>query len=300
MKTYMVFDLGGTYIKYAVMDEEASKLESGKLITPVSREEFVQKVTSIVQTFQGKYKFSGIAVSSPGAVDTQTGYIGGASAIPFIHDVNMIELLETETGHQVSIENDANCAALAEGWLGAAKDTDYYICIVIGTGIGGSIVMNGSILRGASLHGGEFGYMLLGDPLDNPQRLNWSSTSSTNALVREVERKKGLAMGALNGEQVFDSVNNGDIIASECVADFYKKLAAGIFNLKYILDPAKILIGGGISKRPEVIDGINQELKKLRNETATLDFRVEACHFDNDANLIGALFHLLNSRKSDY
>ncbi|MGG4488069.1 ROK family protein [Metabacillus idriensis] len=298
MNKYMVFDIGGTYLKYAVMDEKANMLECGRIPTPVEGiEELLQKIDAIVKGYKDMYTFSGIAVSSPGAVNSKTGFIGGASAISYIHNMNMIELLEKRTGLKTSIENDANCAALAEGWLGAAKNTDYYICVVIGTGIGGSIVLNRSILKGASLHGGEFGYMIFGSPLENPLQKTWSLTSSTHALVREAEKKKGLLAGTLNGEEVFQLAEDGDVTIQQCLTAHYKKLAAGIFNLKYSLDPSKILIGGGISKRKEVIDGINKELKQLKNETATLDIEVEACEFDNDANLIGALFHFLKEEK---
>jgi predicted NBD/HSP70 family sugar kinase len=296
MKAYMVFDIGGTYIKYAVMNEQGMKLESGKVPTPQDGLEiFLQKVTEIVTLYRQSYAFQGIALSSPGAVDVKSGYIGGASAIPYIHGVPMKDLIKEQTGLDVSIENDANCAALAEGWLGAAKETDYYICIVIGTGIGGSIVKNHTILRGASLHGGEFGYMIMGDPLKkNPLQSTWSKISSTHALVEEVEARKLLAKGTLNGEDIFRLAEGGDSIAKESIAQFYKKLAVGIYNLKYTLDPKKILIGGGISKVPEVIEGINQELRHLKDEISTLDITVCACQFDNDANLIGALFHFLN------
>jgi predicted NBD/HSP70 family sugar kinase len=298
MKAYMVFDIGGTYIKYAVMNENGLKLDSGKVPTPQEGlEEFLQKTSEIVTQYRQSYAFQGIALSSPGAVDVKSGYIGGASAIPYIHGVPLTDLIRERTGLDVSIENDANCAALAEGWLGAAKETDYYICIVIGTGIGGSIVMNHTILRGASLHGGEFGYMIMGDPLNNPLRSTWSQVASTNALVQEVERRKTLEKG-LDGEKVFRMAAEGDAIANECITIFYKKLATGIYNIKYALDPEKILIGGGISKRSEVIEGINKELRHLKDEISALDITVEACQFDNDANLIGALFHFFSIKNS--
>ncbi|GIN41861.1 ROK family protein [Heyndrickxia oleronia] len=294
MKAYMVFDIGGTYIKYAVMDKEGKKLEKGKFPTPTEGlEVFLQEISNVVKEYSNSYNLQGIAVSSPGAVDVNTGYIGGASAIPFIHGVCMSRLLIERTGLQVAIENDANCAALAEGWLGAAKGTNYYICIVIGTGIGGSIVLNHSILRGANLHGGEFGYMIMGAPLTDPLQENWSKSASTNALIKEVESKKSLADGTLDGEEVFRLAFSGDHVVQESISHFYKKLAIGIYNLKYALDPEKILIGGGISKRREVIDGINQELKLLKDDISTLTIEVEACQFENDANLIGALYHFL-------
>ncbi|WP_066067063.1 ROK family protein [Neobacillus soli] len=297
MKAYMVLDIGGTFIKYAVMDQAAKRLASGKLPTPMEGlETFLQKICAIVKEYKDSYELQGIALSSPGAVDVKTGCIGGASAIPYIHGGSMTDLLRERTGLPVSIENDANCAALAEGWLGAAKDTDYYICIVIGTGIGGSIVMNHTILRGAALHGGEFGYMILDGSLQtgkNPLQSTWSLSASTNALVREVEMKKSLAHGSLDGEEVFLLAEAGDLVAQESIAHFYKRIAIGIYNLKYALDPEKILIGGGISKRGEVIEGINRELTLLKNEISTLHIEVEACQFDNDANLMGALFHYL-------
>ena len=295
MKAYMVFDIGGTFIKYAVMNDQAMKLESGKIPTPKEGlEVFLQRISETVTNYRRSFEIQGIALSSPGAVDVNRGFIGGASAIPYIHGVFMTDLLKERTGLEVSIENDANCAALAEGWRGAAKETDYYICIVIGTGIGGSIVINQTILRGATLHGGEFGYMIMGTPPKNPLQSTWSQVASTHSLIEEVEVRKSLPKGTLDGEEVFRMAEEGDSIAKECIDHLYKKLAIGIYNLKYALDPKKILIGGGISKRPEVIEGINQELKLLKDDISTLDITVEACQFDNDANLIGALFHFLN------
>jgi len=294
---YMVFDIGGTYLKFAVMDQEGKKLESGKLPTPTNGlETFIQVISQVTKEYSNVYHLQGIALSSPGAVDVKTGFIGGASAIPYIHGVYMTNLLSERTNLPVSIENDANCAALAEGWLGAAKGIEYYICIVIGTGIGGSIVLNQSILRGVTLHGGEFGYMIMGTESKNPHDQTWSRVASTNALIEEVARRKSLEKGTLNGEEVFRLAEEGDVIAKESLTTFYKRLAIGIYNLKYTLDPQKILIGGGISKRPEVIRGINDELALLKNEISTLDIEVEACQFDNDANLMGALYHFLKTR----
>lgn len=302
MKAFMVFDIGGTYIKYAVMDKETRKLASGNFPTPQSGlESFLENIDEIIKDYKNSFDLQGIALSAPGAIDVKTGFIGGASAISYIHGVCMTELIRDRTGLPVTIENDANCAALAEGWMGAAKGTDYYICIVIGTGIGGSIVMNHTILRGANLHSGEFGYMIMGGenclPGKQPLDSIWSLTASTRALVTDVEAKKLLPKGTLTGEEVFHLADSGDADAQESLVQFYKKLAIGIYNLQYALDPEKILIGGGISKRKEVIKGINRELALLKDEISTLTIEVEACQFDNDANLIGALFHFLKTNK---
>lgn len=299
MEAFMVIDIGGTYIKYAVMDETAKKRRSGKLATPKDGlDSFLLTVQKVVEENAADFNLQGLAISSPGAVDVKTGFIGGASAIPYIHGVNMTDLIKERTGLETTIENDANCAALAEGWLGAAKAVDYYICIVIGTGIGGSIVLNKSILRGASLHGGEFGSMIMGTSFSEPLQATWSLNASTNALVQAVNNRQPLRKEALGGEDVFKMAEEGDPIAQQALSDFYKRLAIGIYNLQYAIDPAKILIGGGISSRKDVIAGINHELQKLRNDVSTLEIEVEACQFGNDANLVGALFHFLNSKKN--
>lgn len=297
MEAFMVIDIGGTYIKYAVMDETAKKRRSGKLATPKDGlDSFLLTVQKVVEENAADFNLQGLAISSPGAVDVKTGFIGGASAIPYIHGVNMTGLIKERTGLETTIENDANCAALAEGWLGAAKEVDYYICIVIGTGIGGSIVLNKSILRGASLHGGEFGCMIMGTSFNEPLQATWSLNASTNALVQAVNNRQPHRKEALGGEDVFKMAEEGDPIAQQALSDFYKRLAIGIYNLQYAIDPAKILIGGGISSRKDVIAGINHELQKLRNDVSTLEIEVEACQFGNDANLVGALFHFLNSK----
>ncbi|MCT2344508.1 ROK family protein [Niallia taxi] len=297
MEAFMVIDIGGTYIKYAVMDETAKKRRSGKLATPKDGlDSFLLTVQKVVEENAADFNLQGLAISSPGAVDVKTGFIGGASAIPYIHGVNMTGLIKERTGLETTIENDANCAALAEGWLGAAKEVDYYICIVIGTGIGGSIVLNKSILRGASLHGGEFGCMIMGTSFNEPLQATWSLNASTNALVQAVKNQQSLRKETLGGEDVFKMAEEGDPIAQQALSDFYKRLAIGIYNLQYAIDPAKILIGGGISSRKDVIAGINHELQKLRNDVSTLEIEVEACQFGNDANLVGALFHFLNSK----
>lgn len=297
MEHYMVFDMGGTAVKYAVMNEKASILEKGEFSTPKDTLQTLLGIISNLTEMYGKtYNLKGIGLSSPGAVNPNTGFIGGTSAIPYIHDIHMTKLIEEKTGLYATAENDANCAALAEGWIGAAKNVSYYACVVIGSGIGGSIVINQNILRGATLHGGEFGYMIVGNPLsDHPLRTTWSGIASTRALVADVERRKGMEAGSLNGKKVFELADRGDADACACIGEWYKKLAAGIYNVKYIVDPEKILIGGAVSKREEIIDGINRELALLKDEISDLHIEVEACRFDNNANLIGALFHHLKA-----
>ena len=133
---YAVFDVGGSAIKYALMDETGRFIEKSSLPTPKkSLAEFIDTIGDIVGEFKKSHLVKGLAISIPGAVNVETGIIEGSSALPYIHGPNIKDLLQDKTELPVELENDANCAGLAEGWIGAAKDVKDYLCIVLGIGI---------------------------------------------------------------------------------------------------------------------------------------------------------------------
>lgn len=316
MKHYAAIDLGGSAIKFALMKEDGGIVEKGSVSTPKDGlHDFISEVTTIVKNYENKVKLEGIALSIPGAVNIETGIIQGSSAVPYIHGPNIKQLLFESTGYRVELENDANCAGLAEGWIGAAKDIRDFICIVIGTGIGGVVVLDKKVRRGKNEHAGEFGSMLmkectegslvkdvrklisktirkiLGKPTGETLGYSWSHLASTTSLVQAVSKRKGLDFESLNGKEVFDLLEKGDKVVREEFDKFVKYLAVGIFNLAYVIDPEKILIGGAISESDELIKRINEALADMRGKYAILDISVERCAFENDSNLIGALCH---------
>lgn len=291
---YAVFDVGGSAIKYSLMDEAGSFLEKSSIPTPKDgMDAFVNVIDSVVKEFQTKHVLSGVALSMPGAVDVETGFIKGITALPYIHGPNIKQLIQERTGLVVELENDANCAGLAEGWIGAAKGINDYICIVIGTGIGGALVLDKKIRHGNNLFGGEFGYMILEDYLDQPIGETWSSLAATWGLVMQVAKRKDIDPNTLDGLTVFKMADEGDLEVQDEIEKFIKRLAVGIYNLQYMIDPEKILIGGAISKRDGLIDKINEKLKVMKPNEECLDIRVHPCQFGNDSNLIGALYHFL-------
>jgi predicted NBD/HSP70 family sugar kinase len=296
---YAVFDVGGSAIKFAVMNDVGEFIEKSSIPTPKDDiESFVQTIDLHVKDFQSRYLIDGIALSMPGAVNVETGYINGISALPYVHGPNIKQLLQERTNLSVELENDANCAGLAEGWLGTAKDINDYICIVIGTGIGGSVILDKKIRHGKNLFAGEFGYMVMEDYLDRPLGETWSSVASTAALVKQVAKRKNLSPATLNGITVFELADHGDKEVQEEIEKFFKRLAVGIYNLHFIMDPEKILIGGAISSRPGMIDKINATLSHMKYSENSLPIEVEKCHFGNDSNLIGALYHFLQRKAS--
>lgn len=293
MKKYVVIDIGGSSIKHALMTENGEVLEKGSIKTEGNDINlFIESIGKIVDSYKENNEICGLACSSPGAVDVKTGFVGGGSAVPCIHGPNIKELLEERCKLRVSIENDANCAGLAEGWIGAAKGIENYACVVVGTGIGGCIVVNGRILRGKHLHGGEFGYMFTRDSEGLTDRI-WSEVASTNALVTRVSKLKGIEKSQLDGKKVFEMAEDGDEEIKNEIESWYMDLARGMYNIQYIVDPEKIVVGGAISTREGFDEKINEKLALLKSDIATLDVKVEKCKFENDSNLIGALYHFL-------
>ncbi|MDY0393700.1 ROK family protein [Virgibacillus halophilus] len=294
MKNFLAVDIGGTYIKTAVIDEAGSIMKISKIKTPKSLAGLMDLIADLNQVHPGT---QGIAVSCPGAV-SEKGVVHGTSALPYLHGPNIKQMMAEHTGQQIFMENDANCAAYAELWKGKAKTKHDVLVIVIGTGIGGAIIKNGEVHKGANLHGGEFGYMLIPTHSENGFD-TWSDTGATGALIRKVAWLKQRKADQLTGEEIFNLATAGDPVCKREVAAFYRYLALGIYNLQYIYDPELILIGGGISARPDLIQQINTSISEIlrRLPGSTIKPVVDTCEFRQHANLLGAVYGLMQLEK---
>lgn len=294
MKYYLAMDVGGTSIKYGVVDSDGKIISSDKVTTPASLKCMYE---IIEQTYHScSQEVAGLALSMPGAVDSEAGIIEGASALDYIHGPNIKEDLEQLLNIKVAIENDANCAALAEVWKGAASDVDDCMFIVSGTGIGGAIVKNRMIHKGKHLHGGEFGYMIALNDIEHDEYISWSIAGSTVATVKGVAKELGVDYQTLDGKEIFDQAKNNHIY-QKYVDRYYSVLAMGIYNLQYVYDPEKIIIGGAISTRPDLIEQIESRLEKIYENIpiAKIHPKIVKCRFGNEANLIGAVYHFIYS-----
>lgn len=289
-------DIGGTSIKVGVLDNLGKIYYKDELKVYHEIELFKDTIFRWIEDIKERYDIEGIAISSPGAVDSKVGIIGGASAIPCIHGPNWKEILFNKFNLKVSIENDANCAALAEAFNGAGKDIKDIMFVVCGTGIGGAIIHNGEIHHGKNLHGGEFGYMLMEE--ESGEFYNFSEVASTMSFVRKV--RKYYNDDSWDGKKVFEEAKKGNKICEEVIDRFYLNLAKGIFNLQYIYDPDIILLGGAISEREDFVSEINNRLDYLlgKIKIAKVKPNIATCTHKKDANLIGALANFLGEHGS--
>ncbi|MDR1606094.1 MAG: ROK family protein [Streptococcaceae bacterium] len=278
--TLLTIDIGGTSIKYALFQDEALS-EQGAFATPDQLADFYQQLTAVVERFKASHAIEGVAISAPGAVNKATGVIEGASALPYIHHFKIHQALEERFDLPVSIENDANCAALAEVKFGAAKGLDHVLLLILGTGVGGAVVVNGKVHHGKHLFGGEFGFMLMDDT---------HSFSDLGTTVRMAERYNQRTGERLDAVAIFDKAAAGDKIAQAEKDIFLYNVAKGIFNLSYAFDPDLVLIGGGVSQADWLIEALELEFQKIREVIKIASFTPEIarCAFQNQANLIGA------------
>lgn len=289
MRAYLCFDIGGSSLKCGLANEagELSCKASYPMKTDLSalladmRDYHHSVIASGVQ-------LSGVAVSSCGAVDCESGIIYGSSAVPFVHGVSWRQIMQEELRLPCEIENDANCAALSELYFGKARDIQDMAFLVIGTGVGGAIVRNRRICHGAHRYGGEFGMILLRQPDGSVQ--NFSLCASTSSMVRKMEAYDN---GIWNGARIFEEAQQGNFVCREVIQTFYDELAFGVFNIQHMLDPEMILFGGGISARKDFTQNIMKSYEKLRKKLdfETITPRLECCTYRQDANLLGALAH---------
>lgn len=288
MRKVIAIDIGGTFIKYGVVDESGNILKGEKTPTSLENlESFIDCIIKINEKYRKEFEIDGISISVPGFVDIKTGNINACTNIKVIEGCNLKFVLEKKFNLPVLVENDANCVALAEKFNGNAKECDDFICLTIGTGIGGGIFLNGGLIRGKEFKGGEFCYMITKEK-DGYKTCsqNASMTGLTNIYreYRSLDKNEKVL-----GEEVFaESEKNQEI--KELINGWYSNMAIMIHNIASILNPEKILIGGGISARKEFISEIEEELNKIPY-WKYVKCKVEVCKHKNNAGIIGAAYN---------
>ncbi len=297
MKKYVVFNIGGTNIKYGVMDEEGNSIRDG--VMPTQRfegDKIIEDLLRVVNEYKKIYELSGIAFSIPGFVDVEKGIIHDGGAIKDFDKLNLKKIIEEKTGLITKLDNDVNCVALAEKWKGEAKECRNFLCMTIGTGIGGGIFINDTLYRGSSYMAGEFGYMLTEGLTDDFWESMMSSKAGLYGLISKVAERKNVSKESLSGKAIFDLAESGNNIAREEVDNFYRNLAIGIFNLTYLFNPEKILIGGAISSRKDLIEKIKEKMEKSKPGITKI-VKIDKCKYENEAGKIGALYNFLTMTK---
>lgn len=288
MKTYVAIDIGGTSIKYGLIDEEEQLLEGHEMPTEahLGGPGIMAKIKSIVEQYQKDHVLSGICMSSAGMVDPDKGEIFYAGPqIPNYAGTAFKKELEAQFGLPCELENDVNCAGLAESVSGSAKDSQITVCLTIGTGIGGCLVQDGRVFHGFSNSACEVGYMHLSDGA-------FQDLASTTALVQYVADQHGDSFDQWNGRRIFTEATEGNLKCMAGIERMVDYLAQGIANICYVVNPQTIVLGGGIMAqeailKPKLQAALKTYLVSSLEEKTELTF----AQHKNTAGMFGAYYN---------
>jgi predicted NBD/HSP70 family sugar kinase len=290
---YLVIDIGGTEFKYALMDVEANVESKGSIKAVKDSYELFLEV--LIELYNDHPYVEGVAISIAGIVDSSTGYCFTGGSLEYYEKKDLVADLRKGIDVPITIENDAKSAGLAEVWKGNLVDSKNAFVLTIGTSVGGCVVIDGKVHRGSHQVAGE-----VWTNLDNTKVLDttycWGHQTRLEYLLADVAKLKNVDVSEMNGKVMFEYASNGDQEVIDLIDDFTKSISGHLFSMQGIIDPDTILIGGGISKQPLLIELINKNMDTIYS-TLEIEYpraKINTCKFYNDSNLIGALYHHLD------
>ena len=319
MKYYVGIDLGGTNIAAGVIDEDFEIVSKAKTKTNLPRpaREICDDMVSVTK---GAIESAGleiddiesVGIGTPGIANSDSGVIEYSCNLGF-ENVEMEKMFRQKLNLPVYIENDANAAAYGEYVAGAAKGAKDAVCITLGTGVGGGIIIDGKIYSGFNYAGAEIGHMVI--DVDGPQctcgrKGCFEVFSSATGLVRmtkeamdrntdSIMHKMAEEYGKVSARLAFEAMRKGDKTAKEVVDKYIKYLAAGITNTINIFQPDILCIGGGVCNEGDPLLVPMKEIveREVYTRNSHKNTEIVIAKLGNNAGLIGAAFLGLTKEK---
>ncbi len=308
MKYYIGIDLGGTNIVAGVVDENYQILTKASVKTNLPRpeQEIAADMAAVARQAAEEAGLSldqieWVGVGTPGIANSATGIIEYSNNLGFCN-TPMVQYLEEALGRPAFIENDANAAAYGEYVAGAAKGAKHAVCITLGTGVGGGIIIDGKIYCGSNFGGAEIGHTVIdvNGPMCSCGRKGcFEVFSSATGLIRMT--KEALAAHPesamkdeerITGRTAFNYMRAGDETAKQVVDDYIRYLAAGITNTINIFQPDILCIGGGVCNEGDPLLLPMKEIvkKEVYTRNSPKNTEIVIAKLGNDAGIIGAAF----------
>ena len=286
MKQYLGFDLGGSSLKVGIVTDTGEVIHHEKHSTPDNFDGLIRLMADIYHTLKKDYSILGIGISSCGCIDPETGKIGGWMAPSVLYLIgNCYYDLQKLVDVPVRAEKDSQAAALGEYWTGDAAQYQSFLTIVLGSGQGGALFIDGQPFRGAHFLCGDMGYV--SPARDMP---GYSALTAPFPFEKRYEKETGRHLSCSDMYLYRES----DPVAARLWNEFIKNLAYFCVQMQFTFDTERIFIGGGISGWKPFIPMLQQEIDDFLKEWHC-DFNrpvVLACKAGNDANLLGAVYSL--------
>ncbi len=292
-------DFGGTSVKLAVVAGEILLTDIYRIPTQEfeSPDRLIEEISYVVAEIRKGYPaVSAIGVGVPGAVNFSTGMTYNLTNVKGWSEVPLRDILAEKSGLPTVIDNDANCMAYAEWKFGAARGCSHAVCVTLGTGVGGGLILNNQLFRGASYAAGEIGQMSIDlngvpGPYGNSGALErYIGNRQITEMAAEIYRKRGAKLPTIHTpEALAEMAGKGDSVALEVWTHVANSLGFCLMSVVYLLNPEAIVVGGGVS---EAGDLLFDPLKKTLKETLTAEcfdhLRIVPARFGNTAGMIGS------------
>ena len=319
-KKIIGIDLGGTTVKFAILTAQGEVQQKWSIPTNIL-DEGSHIVPDIIESIKHRMNlyglkkddFLGIGMGTPGSVNRELGTVIGAYNLNWKTTQTIKDAIEAETGIPFTIDNDANVAALGEQWKGAGENNPDVVFVTVGTGVGGGVIMNGQLLHGVAGAAGEIGHITVdpdGFQCTCGKKGCLETVSSATGVVRvarhlseefagDSELKKQLDNGeTITSKDVFEAAQAGDLFANLVVDKvcYYLGLATG--NIGNTLNPASIVLGGGVSAAGEFLRSrVEKNFLTFVFPQVAESTKIKLAELGNDAGVIGAASLAMHSEK---
>lgn len=308
---YIGVDLGGTNIAVGLVDEEGRIVHKDSIQTGRDRS-YKDIIKDMAMLAVKVTKDAGrdikdvkcVGIGSPGTTDSERGILVYANNLPDFVNVPLRAEMQKYIDLPIFLDNDANCAALAESVAGAAKGTSSSVTITLGTGVGSGVIIDGKVYSGFNYSAPEMGHMVIeldGEQCTCGRKGCWEAYASATALIRQtkaavqknpqslINKLVNNDLSKINAKTAFDAAKQGDETGIEIVDKYIYYLAEGIINVINIFAPEVLVIGGGISKEGEyLLKPLRERVYKhvyFKEEPQT---RIVIAQMGNDAGIVGA------------
>jgi glucokinase len=313
MNLVLGVDIGGTDIKLGLVTEEGEIRGSGKIPTePASGPKAAAARVRgwLRENARGAGPLVAAGVDCAGLIDGERGLLHTSPNMPGWDDVPLGSIFGTELACPVVVENDANAAAYGEWAKGAGRGMRNFVCLTLGTGVGGGIIMNGELYRGSSGFAGEIGHMVIavdGPPCTCGTRGCLEASIGAKAIVARALEMDRASPGSrawdatLTVEAISHAASSGDAVAVAALAETGRYLGVGLANIVHVLAPEAIAIGGGVAGAGDfILAPARATLRDCVMDTAMASARVVPAELGNQASFIGVsllAFSRVNARR---
>ena len=290
-------DLGGTNLRTALLTPDGEVLDRHKEATEASEghQRVIERLVRSIEQRRLHAKERGldvtaVGVGAPGVIQVADGIVVKSPNFPDWNNLPLRRHLETALGLPVTIENDANAAALGEQWRGAGQGIGSMILLTLGTGVGGGIILHGRIWEGADGMAGEIGHMTI---LPDGRQCGCGNQgclemyASARGIVMSYQDRRPET--TRTADQVYQEARGGDQVAGEVMAEMGRFLGIGIASLINIFNPEMIVVGGGVKDAwPLFIGATRQEIRKRAFAYPAERTRIVPSALGDDAGMMGA------------